>query len=436
LDLRISALENDNARLKLRADKAKTVAVQSLRAAVSASTNMKAASTALKKSLARVKEEIGKDLAARDLTETAGLSRDVNALMNWKVTLDERIGSLEMDLRSEDGLLFSMVQECKSLAAAGDAGSFTIAGYTMQNEESVLAMIQPLSHKNNYAVFSNLKMLLSLCGDDVVSLEGNMLLHKAAKGADFEDTFTARVNTSHVVEFPAVFGRKSTSGDTSKMVWNQGFKSHAAFAGGMKSGGKTGTERKLRKVVDMFRNQINRRLPPRKFPMQNAIASAMLDQASLACFDFLDAISKFYAMMVSTGLSPTSAWTSTTEFMTRVFEEIEYVSTDAGEEDMDAGFIWTSMLICNKVTEFQRFRWSEHPSICSMLMFSVLERMGEERVTPEDSAAAAALEQCRANHAAIQELVEKQKADHEKAADAINQVKQLKDSVKAGKKPT
>jgi hypothetical protein len=260
-----------------------------------------------------------------------------------------------------------------------------------------------------------------------------MLLHKAAKGADFEDTFTARVNTSHVVEFPSVFGRKSTSGDTSKMVWNQGFKSHTAYAGGMKSGGKTATERRLRKVVDMFRNQINRRLPPRKYPMQNSIASAMLDQSSLACFDFLDSISKFHAMMVSTGLSPTSAWISTTEFMLRVFEEIEYVSTDAGEEDMDAGYIWTSMLICNKVTEFQRFRWSEHPSICSMLMFSVLERLGEERLTPEDTAAAEALEQCCANTVAIQELVEKQKADHDRAADAINQVKQLKDSVKARK---
>ena len=58
---------------------------------------------------------------------------------------------------------------------------------------------------------------------------------------------------------------------------------------------------------------------------------------------------------------------------------------------------------------------------------------GEECVTPEDSAAAEALEQCQADHVAIQELIEKQKVDHDRAADAINQVKQLKDSVKACK---
>jgi hypothetical protein len=129
--------------------------------------------------------------------------------------------------------------------------------------------------------------------------------------------------------------------------------------------------------------------------MQHAVASAMLDMSSLACFDFLDAIGKFYAMMVSTGLS-----------LVRVFEEIQYVSADAGEEDMDAGYIWTSMLICKKVAEFQSFRWREHPSLCSMLMCLVLERLGEEHITPEDTAAAEALEQCHCNHEEILELAE------------------------------
>jgi hypothetical protein len=58
-----------------------------------------------------------------------------------------------------------------------------------------------------------------------------------------------------------------------------------------------------------------------------------------------------------------------------------------------------------------------------MLMFLVLECLGEEHVTPEDTEAAEALEQCCRNHKEIFELVEKQKANHEKAAAAINQVK-------------
>lgn len=120
----------------------------------------------------------------------------------------------------------------------------------------------------------------------------------------------------------------------------------------------------------------------------------------------------------------------------RVFDELEFVSGDTGEKDVDAGFIWSSMQISNKVEEFQRFRWGEHPAICSMLMFSVLDRMGEERVTPEDSAAAEAIEQCRLNHEAIESLLEKQKKDHDKAAEALNQVKQLKEAMKGRKDST
>eukprot|EP00956_Cyclotella_meneghiniana_P040615 scaffold200685_cov23-Cyclotella_meneghiniana.AAC.1 len=153
-----------------------------------------------------------------------------------------------------------------------------------------------------------MKILFSLCADDITSLSENLLLHKATKGANFEDTFIARVNTAAVVSFPAALGRKTNNGDSFKTLWNDGFKSYPAFTGGMKYGGKTLTERKLRKVVEMCRSQITRRLPPRQYPMQNSVATSMLDTAALACFDFLDAMTKFHNTMTSTGLSPVAAW--------------------------------------------------------------------------------------------------------------------------------
>ncbi|KAL3787016.1 hypothetical protein HJC23_010633 [Cyclotella cryptica] len=302
----------------------------------------------VQKMVAQVKEDVAKG----QQMGTTNLSRDLNAMMHWKATVDEWLGSLEIDIRSKDGFLLSLIQECRAWPPLG-----MLAPFLLPDTPSKMRR----------------------------HLERNMLLHKASKGADFEDTFTARVNTAHVVGFPSVFGHKSTSGDSTKMIWNQGFKSHAAYAGGTKSGGKTTTEHKLRKDVDMVRSQINWRLPAQKFSMQHAIASAMLDLSSLACFDFLDAISEFHFIMVSTGLSPTSAWVSTQEFMARVLRKL------------------------------------------------ILERLGEERVTPEDAAATEALQQCHINHKAIKELVEKQKQDHAQVADALNQVKQLKDTVKARK---
>eukprot|EP00956_Cyclotella_meneghiniana_P014270 scaffold21320_cov39-Cyclotella_meneghiniana.AAC.2 len=434
MENRLRTLELENDVLKRRCAKTKDIAVQAVRTSVSAQTDLKVAKAALKKQITVTNAQTLRSIKDRGFPQGDDLLNQFGAITRWKSTMDERIGSLELDMRNEDGLVLSLNRETQSKVAAGDATSFTAAGYTLQNEEGVLSMIQPLPSKSNYAVFLNMKILFSLCADDITSLSENLLLHKATKGANFEDTFIARVNTAAVVSFPAALGRKTNNGDSFKTLWNDGFKSYPAFTGGMKYGGKTLTERKLRKVVEMCRSQIARRLPPRQYPMQNSVATAMLDTAALSCFDFLDAMTKFHNTMTSTGLSPVAAWVATQDFSLRVFEELEFVSGDAGEEDMDAGLIWASMQITNKVLEFQRYRWSEHPCICSMLMYSVLERLGEERVAPEDAAAAEALEQCRINHVAIEELLEKQKLDHEKAADALNQVKQLKKDAAAAKK--
>lgn len=194
------------------------------------------------------------------LAELDAFKTRIDALATWKDFTDDRLGSLELDMRSEDGLVSSQVRECRSAAAAGDAGSFTASGYTISNEEGVLALIQPLESKNNYGAFLNMKILLSLAGDSITSLSENMLLHKATRGADFEDTYSARVNTAYVVNLPSVFGHKATTGDAVKTVWNSGFKSHSAYAGGLKNGGKTTTERQIRKVVEMCRGQIRRRV--------------------------------------------------------------------------------------------------------------------------------------------------------------------------------
>lgn len=434
LSNQVRSLALENQTLKDALKKTRAIAKQALSASASANVNATSTGTSLRKEMGLLKDEMIKAVLSRQMAVLDALRRDVTAVVAWKDSVDDRVSSVEMDIRDEDGLLLSLIRECRTAAAAGDASSFSVAGYTIQNEEAVLAMIQPLPGKNAYAVFTNMKTLFGLCGDAVTSLSENMLLHKATKSADFDDTYSARANTAAVVPFPPVFGRKSTSGDSNKMIWNSGWKSHAAFAGGMKNGGKATLERQIRKAVELCRGQIRRKLPPHQFQMQNAIANGMLDQASLACFDFLDGVSNFYHIMASTGLSPAAAWLTTLDMLMRVFEELEAVASEGGEEDVDAGLIWSSMQIAIKVSEFQRFRWTEHPCICAMLMFSVLERLGEVSDHPEDSAAAEALEQCRRNHEEIMELVERQKKDHEKAAEAVNQVKQLRDIVKNGKK--
>jgi hypothetical protein len=84
-----------------------------------------------------------------------------------------------------------------------------------------------------------------------------MLLHKATKGADFEDTFSACVNMGYAVAIPSVFAQKSATGNVLNTVWQSGFKNYAAFTRSIKTGGRVATECQLQKVKDMVAANIH-----------------------------------------------------------------------------------------------------------------------------------------------------------------------------------
>lgn len=96
---------------------------------------------------------------------------------------------------------------------------------------SLLPFISTLLGRNNYTMFVIMKVLFSLCGDSINSLQENMLPHKATKGADFKDTYAAHVNTAFIVSIPSVFAHKSSFGDSSKVTWHAGFKSYSPLPG-------------------------------------------------------------------------------------------------------------------------------------------------------------------------------------------------------------
>ena len=253
MDTRVRALELENQGLRSKLRQVRATSEKAMNVGSSFAASHADSISSVSAQLAKLRRDFVAKSEDLDLNGIEQLRKEFRAFGGWRNAVSERIGSLEVDMRNEDGLLLSQIRECRSAVAAGDLGDFTVAGQTFQNEESVLSFIQTLSSKNNYVTFPSMKDFFSLCGDPVSSLSENMVLHKATKGADFEDTFTARVNTAHVVTLPGVFARKSTSGDTFKTVWTPAFKSYSSFSGGMKNGGRTSVERQLRKVQEMYR---------------------------------------------------------------------------------------------------------------------------------------------------------------------------------------
>lgn len=108
IESRVRTLELENKELRRRATKSKELAVQAVRTAVSTQTDLKAAKTALRKQIALTNEQTLESVKDRGFSQGPKLLSDFEAITRWKGNMDERIGSLELDMRNEDGLVLSL----------------------------------------------------------------------------------------------------------------------------------------------------------------------------------------------------------------------------------------------------------------------------------------------------------------------------------------
>ena len=188
MNVQLHTLEAENRSLRKKLQEAKNLAQQAIRAGAAKDIRMTQIECNCGALIDKSNANVLQKFPRFDASEYQRLKADVEALLNGHGSLADRIRSLEEDIRDDDGLLMSLIREVRSQAAAGATGSFTAGGYTMSSEDCVLSMTSNLPGKINYVAFVNMKILFALCGDSVTSLTENMLLHKATKGADFEDT--------------------------------------------------------------------------------------------------------------------------------------------------------------------------------------------------------------------------------------------------------
>ena len=120
----------------------------------------------------------------------------------------------------------------------------------------------------------------------------------------------------------------------------------------------------------------------------------------------------------------------TQDFIVRVFEEVDIIRSEIGEEDIDAGKVWAEMSALGKWQEYSDTRFVEHPSVSAMLIHSLLETKGAEEFKTLEAIANDAFEKATESLDQIKDTAERAKKSHEEAANALNQVNQLKESVK------
>ena len=91
------------------------------------------------------------------------------------------------------------------------------------------------------------------------------------------------------------------------------------------------------------------------------------------------------------------------------------------------------MGVCNRVAEFSDANWLEHPSTCSMLVYTMMERLaawgagddGDALVESAATAASEAKDLALSVKKELDSLSKKYKEEHQKVANLDNRLKQL-----------
>ena len=92
--------------------------------------------------------------------------------------------------------------------------------------------------------------------------------------------------------------------------------------------------------------------------------------------------------------------------------------------------IWSSMMTLLKCEEYSHYRFVEHPAVGSMLVHSLLELKATDDSKELEAAAKEALSKASASIKEIEKVAKQVTASHNEATSALNQIKQMKETLK------
>lgn len=389
------------------------------------------------------------DLVQAKMDVIAGAGGTMAALEELVRRLSGRVGSLELDIRDDAGLFASLRDECREISGAGATGSFTMNGHTFDSEDEVLAMLMTITAATNGRpdrFYPDITVAFSLADRLwAADFEKSMAAKKASASAGFPNELSARISASHNYAIPPTIAKYVSEGDEAdKITWCKTFSSYQSFTGTRQSktggGGKEKLVKELGRVRRSYKQNAARMIDRTTYPVAYEVSIGMIDMAIEQSLDFLSAINTFYEDLVSCKIEEDMAWKYIQDFILRFFENLRLLKTDLGEEDASSANVWGAMGVCNRVAEFSDANWLEHPSTCSMLVYTMMERLaawgagddGDALVESAATAASEAKDLALSVKKELDSLSKKYKEEHQKVANLDNRLKQLGKGVGKG----
>ena len=160
---------------------------------------------------------------------------------------------------------------------------------------------------------------------------------------------------------------------------------------------------------------------------------SVLELGSQYIDELLEAVETVMQRLQAAGISEGKAYSQCLDFILKVFDVLHLVRGEMGEEDEDASMVLSVFSVLRKLRELSEMHFVEHPAVVSMLIQSLLEIQGGQESKSLEGTAKEALNKATEAISKIEATAETAKKSHDAAADALNQLNQLKKKINAKK---
>ena len=287
-------------------------------------------------------------------------------------SLSERVAHVEDTCYEPRGALNQLRLNLKSLNDKLTMGSASFGNFRFTSPADFVEWYQrhQKGEEVSFGLFLDFTAMLHNLDPGTVTIKDTLGEEKAIRDARYNTRLEARVATSYVTSFPDLFGPTGTGGEFGKTLTGYDMWRNPSTGHGIAHT----IESKVQEDVLAISNEIDNRLADG--PLKT-LAMGMVTKTEQYIYSFLKFVDDFYQEMnAASSLSSQEAWDVTKQAIGEVLTDIRTArnKVKTERETNRIMHVWGAMLGLERVLEYHKRSWRNHPNLAGLQMRFVLKR--------------------------------------------------------------
>jgi len=285
---------------------------------------------------------------------------------------------LELALTSETGVVHELQEKLERIEARRDGTSIEHGGTVFRDQRDFEALLATIDDTEFYRYFLDIYSMLNLSQNAFDTYDKGIKAEADAIKANYTSVNSSRIKLSFQVAYPepVMYSSKTPTGQAQGGTkWSAAFASAEIFDDEFRRGTHKRMLDDVETVYNLTQRAIDYDFPLKSKRIINAILSHQLRLAYQGTVGYLNCLLPFYKTCKRGGHNEQEGWDRARVMSQEFFDDVQsrrQVSSKFTCSDL----CWGAMVGTDRVEEYRRENYIEHPKITSILALTSMEKEG------------------------------------------------------------